>query len=62
MKEFCKCGHSKKFHLIEFDRTVCCAMWQSKNTGYVTGCECSNYIPEDTQMQKHFGSKIMEIK
>ncbi len=47
-KEFCECGHSKKVHLIEGDRDMCCSMWQSRKTGWVVGCECPGYKPEQT--------------
>lgn len=28
MKEFCKCGHSKKSHVMSGDDTSCCCVWQ----------------------------------
>ncbi len=51
-KEFCKCGHSKKNHLIESHRSICCVMWQSRKTGFVTGCECSSYEKEEKSNAK----------
>ena len=57
MKEFCKCGHSKRNHLIEFDRTTCCCMWESKKTGYIVGCGCSSYEPEVKELLNSLGEK-----
>ena len=39
----CKeCGHAKKYHLTNDRGTMCCAMWCSKKTGYIVGCECKD--------------------
>lgn len=46
-KEFCKCGHIKKYHIIGTDRPMCCVQWQSRRTGFIVGCECPNYEPEE---------------
>jgi hypothetical protein len=41
MKETCKCGHSKKSHVMDFDNTRCCAFWQNEKGTRM--CECMAY-------------------
>ena len=53
-KEFCKCGHSKKSHLITSDINMCCCVWQVseekeaiENRGSLLRfCECKGFEPE----------------
>ena len=55
-KEFCKCGHSKKSHVNDFDNTRCCCMWQvseekeaKENLGsLLRACGCMKYEAEIT--------------
>lgn len=42
-KQKCKCGHAEKYHLTEMGKTMCCVQWQSSETGFIRGCECSDY-------------------
>ena len=46
MKEFCKCGHSKKTHVMDFDNTRCCACWQNDKLDHTGMCDCMAYVPE----------------
>lgn len=45
--EKCRCGHSEKSHLIEPHRTICCAMWRSRKTEDIVGCECQEFKLKD---------------
>ena len=48
IKEFCKCGHSKRTHVDDYKNTRCCACWQNKKDllalSYIRMCECMSYI------------------
>jgi len=39
----CKCTHSKKTHVGEWDNDRCCACWKSKKTGDTMMCDCMKY-------------------
>ena len=47
MKEFCKCGHSKKTHVMDGDNTRCCCCWQNPNLDNTGMCACMAYELEE---------------
>ena len=53
VKEFCKCGHAKKYHIIGEIENMCCVEWASRQTGFIVGCECKKYEQEEVKQQLH---------
>ena len=62
MKEFCKCGHSKRSHVMDFNNTRCCCMWQVKEDkedfgSLLRACECMAYEPENFSLKEALNLK-----
>jgi hypothetical protein len=45
-KEFCKCGHSKRSHVMDGENTRCCACWQNPDVDHVSMCDCMKFENE----------------
>lgn len=55
MKEFCKCSHSKKSHVNDFDNTRCCSAWQNEKG--INMCDCMAYDKELEGAEMREGKK-----
>lgn len=45
-KNYCKCTHSRKSHVDDFDNSRCCTSWEDKVTREVRMCQCLKFEGE----------------